>query len=199
MKISNSPAALALLLASAAVGKCSISAFVPTKQHSHRSALFRTTSCRSDSSAFVPSFLTARLGNGVSLFNKKKSSTSLFMAQEDFDESKYTDAAWSIIATLTKAGDYYEVQSLEAPLLMDIMLNPAKYGSSSENADASKRVVEKALSKAGVNVKDLRAELEKFMGKQMRISGTRGQMTMGFSLQKVLETARVTKDVLGVS
>lgn len=199
MKIANFSAVLALLLVSAAVGKHSIAAFVPTNkyQQQHRS-LSKTTSSHSDPAAFVPSVLTTRSSYGVSLFNKKKSLTALFMAQEDFDESKYTEAAWSIVATLTKAGDYYEVQSLEAPLLMDIMLNPTKHGTS-EDADASKRVVEKALSKAGANVKDLRAELEKFMGQQMRVSGTRGQMTMGFSLQKVLETARMTKDVLGVS
>jgi hypothetical protein len=55
-----------------------------------------------------------------------RESTLLRMAADDFNESKYTEAAWSAIATLTKAADYYEASTIEAPILVDILLNPQK-------------------------------------------------------------------------
>jgi ATP-dependent Clp protease ATP-binding subunit ClpB len=119
------------------------------------------------------------------------------MAAEDFNESKYTEAAWAAIAGLTKAADFYETSTVEAPLILEIMLNPTKHGAG-EDAEAAKRVVEKVLGKAGVNLKDLRSDLEKFLAKQPRMSGGGGaQKSMGRTLQRVLEAARLGKSTLG--
>ena len=122
--------------------------------------------------------------------------TALRMAAEDFDESKYTEAAWSSIAALTKVADFYHASTVEAPFLLDVMLNPTKHNAG-ENAEAAKKVVEKALAKAGADVKDLRSELEKFLSKQARLSDY-SQKELGRTLQKVLETARIGQKVLGV-
>ena len=128
--------------------------------------------------------------------SSSSSSTSLQMAAEDFNESKYTEAAWSSIAALTKVADYYRASTVEAPLLLDVMLNPSKH-SAGENAQAAQKVVEKALAKAGVDVQELRMELEKYLGKQARVTDN-SQKVMGRTLQKVLDTARVGQSVLGV-
>jgi len=118
------------------------------------------------------------------------------MAAEDFNEAKYTEAAWSSISALTKVADFYQASTVEAPLLLDVMLNPNKHNAG-ENAEAAKKVVDKALSKAGVNVKDLRSELETYLAKQARASDNSNK-AMGRTLQKVLETARIGQSVLGV-
>jgi ATP-dependent Clp protease ATP-binding subunit ClpB len=123
--------------------------------------------------------------------------TSLRMAGGDFDESKYTEAAWSAVATLTKAAEYYEASTVEAPILLDIMLNPSKHNAG-DDAESAKRVVEKVFQKANVDLNSLRSELEKYLAKQPKVSGT-AQKTLGRNLQKVLEYARDTKNVLGVS
>ena len=126
--------------------------------------------------------------------------TSLHMASDDFSEAKYTESAWTTIAALTKAADYYEATSIEAPLMLDIMLNPSKHSSGGDDkAIAAKKVVEKALSKAGVNVREVRSQLEKYLSKQPRVSGdSSSQKMMGQSLQKVLDAAKAQKEVLGV-
>lgn len=128
-------------------------------------------------------------------FNRVRS--SLLMAAEDFNESKYTEAAWSSIAALTNVAESYQATTVEAPFLLDVMLNPKKHNAG-ENAESAQKVVDKALSKAGVNVKDLRSELDFFLSKQARVSNS-SQKTMGRTLQKVLETARVGQSILGVS
>jgi hypothetical protein len=123
--------------------------------------------------------------------------TALRMAAEDFNESKYTEAAWSAIAAITKVADFYQASTVEAPFLLDVMLNPSKHNAG-EDAEAAKKVVEKTLNKAGVNVKDLRSELESYLSRQARVSDN-SQKAMGRNLQKVLETARIGQSVLGVS
>lgn len=123
------------------------------------------------------------------------------MASEDFNESKYTEAAWAILAAVTKVADYYQATAVEAPFLLDVMLNPSKH-SAGEDAEAAKRVVDKCLSQAGANVKELRSSLENYLSKQPRMDGGTNsqQKVMGRSLQKVLETARdSTKSALGDS
>ena len=70
--------------------------------------------------------------------------------------------------------------------------------SAGEDAEAAKKVVEKALTKAGANVKDLRSDLEKYLSKQPRVSDN-SQKVMGRNLQRVLETARNTKEILSDS
>lgn len=120
------------------------------------------------------------------------------MAADDFNESKYTEAAWSSIITLTKAADYYQATSVEAPLLLDIMLNPNKHNAG-DDADAAKRVVEKTLLKAGVDIGKLRSALEQYLAKQPRVSGSSGQKSMSQSLMRVLDAAKRSKEILGVS
>jgi ATP-dependent Clp protease ATP-binding subunit ClpB len=119
------------------------------------------------------------------------------MASDDFNEAKYTEAAWSLISSLTKVADFYETTSVEAPLLLDLMLNPSKHNAG-ESAESAKRVVEKILTKANVNVSDLRSDLEVHLSKQARIRDS-NSMIMGRSLQKVLDTARIGQSILGVS
>lgn len=127
-----------------------------------------------------------------------RTTTNLRMAAEDFNEAKYTEAAWSIVASLTKVADYYSATSVEAPFVLDVMLNPTKH-SAGEDAEAAKKVVEKILTKAGANVKDLRSELEKYLSKQPRVSDSSQQKVMGRNLQQVLETARKGKEILSDS
>jgi len=128
---------------------------------------------------------------------RRPATTSLHMAAEDFNEAKYTETAWSSVSSLTKVADFYQASTVEAPFLLDVMLNPSKHNAG-ESADAAQKVVEKALGKAGVNIKELRSELETFLAKQARLSDYSSK-SMGYTLQKVLETARVGQSVLGVS
>ena len=54
--------------------------------------------------------------------------TNLSMASaEDFDQTKYTEAAWATLAALPACADSYSATSVEAPMLLGIMLNPTKY------------------------------------------------------------------------
>mmetsp|Transcript_5935 Transcript_5935/g.9153 ORF Transcript_5935/g.9153 Transcript_5935/m.9153 type:complete len:986 (+) Transcript_5935:179-3136(+) len=125
------------------------------------------------------------------------SKTSLHMAAEDFQEGKYTEAAWAGIASLTKAADYYECSSIEAPILLDVLLNPSKH-KAGEDAESAQKVMEKILGNASVDVKNLRSELEKFLAKQPKVSANASK-NMGTSLVRVLEGAREAKDLLGDS
>lgn len=119
------------------------------------------------------------------------------MASEDFDESKYTEAAWAAIASLTKVADYYSASTVEAPHLLDILLNPSKH-SAGDNAESATRVVEKVFQKAGVDLGDLRSRLENYLSKQAKVSDN-AQKVMGRNLQKVLSKARDTKGMLNDS
>ena len=85
-------------------------------------------------------------------------------------------------------------------MLVDIMLNPSKHSSGDENAESAKRVVEKVLLKADVDVQLLRQELEIYMSKQPKISGNQDtQKVMGRNMVKVLDRARESLKLLGVS
>lgn len=128
--------------------------------------------------------------------SSRAASSALRMSSEEFSEATYTEAAWGAIAALTKAADYYEASTIEAPILVDILLSPSKHGAG-EDAEAAKRVAEKILTGAGANVKDVRSALEKFLAKQPKVSGQANKM-LGYSLQKVLETARTIKGQLQV-
>ena len=46
---------------------------------------------------------------------------------EDFDQTKYTEASWATLAALPACADSYSSTSVEAPMLMSILLNPTKY------------------------------------------------------------------------
>lgn len=173
--------------------------------------------------AFIPSSVTRSrsLGGHVSvskpqslsktyLINSKihhpgdrshaSSSTLLRYSAELFSETKYTEAAWAAVGGLTTVADYYQATTLEAPFLLDVLLNPSKHGTGGDDgAAAAKRVVEKTLTAAGVNVKELRSGLETHLSKQVKVTGATGQKTMGRTLQKTLETARDGTSALGVS
>ena len=167
--------------------------------------------------AFVPSSLSRRAGGQVStrvpppstphkptttfhMPSEATSPTLLRFSQELFQETKYTEAAWAAVAGLTSAADYYKSTTLEAPLLLDMLLNPSKHGTGGDQgAVAAKKVTEKTLNAAGVDLKTLRSGLETYLGKQPKVTGNVGQKTMGRSLQKTLETARDGSKAFGVS
>lgn len=135
----------------------------------------------------------------ASQVKKSGTTTSLRMAAEDFDESKYTEAAWAAVASLTKVADFYEATTVEAPLLLDVLLNPSKHNAG-DSAESAKRVAEKILTQANVDTKALRSELEKHLSKQAKVSGDMSvQKVMGRNLQSVLEYARTAQKVLGDS
>lgn len=73
------------------------------------------------------------------------------MSAEDWKEDKYTQAAWSAIAALTKVADYYQTQAVESVYLLDVLLNPAKHNAG-DDAEAAKRVVDKILGSAEVDM-----------------------------------------------
>ena len=139
-----------------------------------------------------------KLSNNQSA-RRPSSSSSLKMSSQDFDQSKYTDAAWANISALTKVADYYQSGTVEAPYLLDTLLNPTKHNAG-DDAEAAKRVVEKILGAAGVNVQLLRQELENWFGRQAKLSGSGAtQKQMGRVLSQVLDTARQNMGVLGDS
>ena len=129
---------------------------------------------------------------------KRQQFSALQMAASDFDEGKYTEAAWAGIASLTKVAEYYQATAVDAPMLLDVILNPGKH-SAGDDAEAAKKVAEKILVSAGVDLKELRQQLEGFWSNQPKMSGSTGQKTMGRTLPNVLETARQNMSVLGVS
>jgi hypothetical protein len=151
------------------------------------------------SNAFVPqATLLASSRGRAGTYTVTRTRSALQMAAEDFSEAKYTEAAWSVIAALTKVADYYSASTVESPFLLDVLLNPSKH-SAGENADAAKKVVDKILGQAGVDTKELRKSLEEYLGKQPKMTGGSQQKNMGMNLQRVLETARISMSILGVS
>lgn len=134
---------------------------------------------------------------GSVISKARPQSTTLRMAADDFNESKYTEAAWSLIASLTKAADFYQASSIEAPILLDVMMNPMKHNAG-EEAESARRVAEKVFGNSGVDVKLMRQELDRYLSSQARLSESSSK-TMGQILQKVLDNARVSRDILGVS
>mmetsp|Transcript_4784 Transcript_4784/g.6033 ORF Transcript_4784/g.6033 Transcript_4784/m.6033 type:complete len:989 (+) Transcript_4784:150-3116(+) len=129
---------------------------------------------------------------------RRSKTSALRMASDDFSEASYTEAAWSAIASLTKAADYYSTTTLEAPLLLDVLLSPSKHAPGDDGAKAAASVVEKTLMKAGADTKTLKADLETYMSKQAKLtSGSTGQKSMGQTLARVFDDARQNKLVLG--
>jgi len=176
-----------------AVLATSSSAFVP---HHARSPVSTTGS----TSSWFPKPVPVQQPQQVNPLGRP-SSWALHMAADDFSESKYTEAAWSAIASLTKAADFYSATNVESPLLLDVLINPSKHNTGNDNADAARRVVETALKRAGVDMKRFRDDLEAYLAKQPKVSGTSSssQPTMGRTLQKVLDNAREAKSVLNDS
>ena len=157
----------------------------------HHGTTFLSSPTRTTSS-----FVAMRQHQTPKLKSYGSRSVSLRMSSDDFNESKYTEAAWSTLATLTKAADYYEASTIEAPILVDVLFNPAKHNAG-DNAESAKRVAERILQSSGASMKELRSELEKFLAKQPKISSSAQKMS-GRTLQKVLESARENQKILGV-
>ena len=124
--------------------------------------------------------------------------TALQMASSDFDQMQYTEAAWSAVAAVTKVAEYYKMSYVEAPLLLDFLLNPGKHGGG-EDAESANRVATKVLEQSGIDVKQLRSSLEEHLSRQPKLSSGGTQNIMGRDLPKVLESARTVQSVLGVS
>ena len=191
MKINLHASVLAALLAASSLP--GHQAFVPSAITRSRSSGGQVTS----PVPHLPSQQTFLIKNRPPA---SQSSTLLRFSQELFDEGKYTEAAWSAVSGMTSAADYYQATTLEAPLLLDMLLNPSKHGTGGDDgAAAAKKVADSTLTNAGVNVKEVRMGLEAFLAKQPKVTGATGQKTMGRSLQKVLETARDGTKALGVS
>jgi len=118
-----------------------------------------------------------------------------------FDQSLYTDAAWSAITALPPCASYYSATSVDAPMLLSILLNPTKYNIPNiDNALTAKTVVFKLLSDAGLeNVDGLKKEVERYLERQPKVSGdTSTQKSLGRTLGEVLEAARGVRDGLKV-
>ncbi len=129
----------------------------------------------------------------------KTTATALQMSSDDFNEGKYTESAWACMASLTKAADYYSATTVDSPMLLDVMINPSKHNAG-DDAESAKRTVEKVLMKADIDLGRLRQELEIYMSKQPKISGSNNaQKIMARTMVKVLERAKDTKGLLGVS
>ena len=115
----------------------------------------------------------------------------------DFDESKYTQAAWSLVQALSSAASFHQSSSVDSPLLLDLALNPSKH-ETGEAAESAQAVVTTLLTQAGANVPQLKTELEQYLQRQPRVVQG-GQPVMGQTLAKVLETARIGQKVLSDS
>mmetsp|Transcript_1440 Transcript_1440/g.2060 ORF Transcript_1440/g.2060 Transcript_1440/m.2060 type:complete len:1013 (-) Transcript_1440:130-3168(-) len=186
----------------------SASAFAPNGNgNSNSIAGFGTkaVSTKSNSPALVNVNVNLNLPfQKASTFKSSSSSSSLSMASDDFNEMKYTESAWSCMASLTKAAEYYQTYTVESPMLLDVMLNPTKHpsGADSESAAAAKRTVEKILLKADIDVSKLRQFLEQHMSQQPKISGGYDgaqQKVLGTQIVRVLEHSRNVQKLLNDS
>lgn len=190
MIFQRSAVVAALLVATASLAPLEADAFVPATPRT----LFSSVSTRTVTSQTAPT-IAAKKGP---VHNKQRESTMLQMASEDFDQMKYTEAAWAAIAALTKVADYYRSNNVESFHLLDVMLNPQKHNAG-DDADSSKRALEKVLALVGIDSKELRKSLEEYLGKQPRIESGSTQKNMGQTLPRVLEAARQIKVTLGDS
>ena len=60
--------------------------------------------------------------------SRQQCTSALRMASsEDFDQTKYTEAAWATLAALPACAQSYMSTVVEAPMLLAILLNPTKY------------------------------------------------------------------------
>jgi len=181
-----------IILASLVLGNA---AFVPSNIHHTKRVSLPTSTYAFNhvEKQIIPALKPNRHHGNI---NRK---TALHMSADDFNEGKYTQSAWACVASLSNAADFYTATTIESPILLDIMLNPTKHNAG-EDAEASKRVMEKCLQSADINVNQIRQDLEGFMSKQPKVTGNMNtQKVMGRNLMKVLETARNVKGLLGDS
>lgn len=193
----NRTAVFAMLSGVTAFSTLSSNAFAPvTPRHSRAPGLTRVDLL---GSSFFGSHRMTNTGRRDS-DRKKKITTTLRMSSDDFNEQKYTEAGWSVVAALTKAADFYQTSTVESPVLLDLLLNPARH-KAGDDAESARKAVEKVLKGVGCDIKVLRKELEAFLASQPKMSGDTGsvQKTMGYNLPKVLEAARSAMSSLGDS
>jgi len=195
-------AILTLLATMAAVNNNNVaSGFVTQSPLSLSPGIVQSTTTTTKQWITSPATISSRWNNNKLNNNKRRngrSSSLLKMASDDFSEMNYTEAAWSLIMGLSKASDYYQSGTLEATLLLDIMLNPSKHNAG-DDAESAKRVTEKIFRGVGVDLDKLRSDLEKHFAKQPKLGKNGGQKNMSRSLQRVLEIAKENKKVLGDS
>lgn len=191
-------------------GVLSTDAFLPANHGNNRvvADLNRVDPLRSSSSSIMgrpnrnrSNSMIAKNGAGSATTCSGRSfSTSLRMSTDDFNEKKYTDAGWAVVAALTKAADYYQTSTVESPILLDLLLNPSKH-KAGDDAESARRAVDKVLKAVGCDTKALRNELETSLAGQPKLQGDTGSMqkSMGYSLPKVLDAARNAMSTLGDS
>jgi len=187
-----------IAIASSPTHKIVVDAFVPTSILTPRVLSTPSTDVQSISS--TSSNINSRLSISTAAKQRHtKQSTALQMSSsQDFDQQQYTDASWSAISTLPQCADYYSATSVDAPMLLAILLNPTKY-QASENASTAKQVVTKLLNDANVNIDKLKDDVEEYLQKQPTVSGdTSTQKSMGRTLGEVLEAGRGVRDGLKV-
>jgi hypothetical protein len=157
-------------------------------------------------------------------------------SSEDFDQTKYTEAAWATLAALPACAESYMSTSVEAPMLLAILLNPTKYQAgeysiqecggihdnlrnqidelyvhstlfnmhhrTGESAMTAKQVAMQLLEDAGVNVQQLRNDVEAYLERHPKVTlgdGVSQQKSMGRVLAEVLQAGREIKSELKVS
>jgi hypothetical protein len=144
----------------------------------------------------VPSFRSSIASNDHHHHHRHHRTTAtttrLHQAADDFDQTKYTDAAWSAIAALPAVADAYGATSVDAPMLLSVQLNPTKYRAG-DNALTARQVVVKLLQDCDTtfDIDDLRSDVEAYLDKRPKVSGTglESQKRMGRTLADV-EQAR---------
>jgi ATP-dependent Clp protease ATP-binding subunit ClpB len=204
----NRSAVLALMTGALAFGTLTSNAFVPTvppgrgtitKMGSQNVVM--KGSVPLGYSSFVSSRKNGRTAGGVTKATgtpRSSSSTVLQMSSDDFNEQKYTEAGWAVVAALTKVADFYQTSTVDSPLMLEIMLNPTKH-SAGDSAESARKACEKVLKEAGADVKTLRQELEKYLEGQPKMTGATVQKTMSYSLPKVFDASRAAMSSLGDS
>ncbi|KAL7519368.1 hypothetical protein ACHAWX_004134 [Stephanocyclus meneghinianus] len=131
--------------------------------------------------------------------SRQQCTSALRMASsEDFDQTKYTEAAWATLAALPACAQSYMSTVVEAPMLLAILLNPTKY-QAGESAMTAKQVAMQLLEDAGVNVQQLRNDVEAYLERQPKVTlgeGASQQKSMGRVLAEVLQAGREIKSEL---
>jgi len=152
----------------------------------------------------VPSFHSSLASNDHHhhRHHRTTATTRLHQAADDFDQTKYTDAAWSAIAALPAVADAYGATSVDAPMLLGVLLNPTKY-KAGENALTARQVVVKLLQDSvdgdtTFDIDELRRDVEAYLDERPKVSGTGldGQKRMGRTLAEVLKASRDVRDGL---
>lgn len=127
---------------------------------------------------------------------RRSGTTTRLRAEQDFDSTQYTDAAWGAVAALPQCATAYSATSVDAPMLLSCLLNPTRYGAG-EAAQTARQVASKLLEDCGADVERLRREVEEWLDKQPKVSGdTSAQKSLGRALGESLAASRGVRDGL---